>query len=171
MAELAIIAAVVSAVGTIEAGQARGRQLHLQAEMASLEGKQKALQYEQQANMVLNKLNATNSAAVARASAGGVQAFEGSAALMQSTNVRKAGREFNILFDNVAGAERMGDIQKSIYAQAANTAEKGAYFDAAFKLASAGYQYSQLGGPPGGAPVEERGTISRGSSPYLRGDE
>jgi hypothetical protein len=157
MAELAIIASVVSAIGTIEAGQARARQMHLQAEMASLEGKQKALQYEQQANMVLNKLNATNSAAIARASAGGVQAFEGSAALMQTTNVRKAGREFNILFDNVAGAERMGDIQKGIYAQAANAAEKGAYFDAAFKLASAGYQYSQLGAAPAGtAPIEER---------------
>lgn len=150
MQYVAIAAAVVSAIGTVEAGQARGRQLHLQAEMASLEGKQKALQYEQQANMVLNKLNATNSAAVARASAGGVQAFEGSAALMQSTNVRKAGREFNIMFENVAGAERMGDIQKSIYAQAANTAEKGAYFDAAFKLASAGYQYGQLGSAPTG---------------------
>jgi len=107
--------------------------------------------------MVLRKLDATNAAAVARASAGGVQAFEGSAALMQKANTQTAGREFNIMFENVAAAERMGDIQKGIYAQAANAAEKGAYFDAAFKLASAGYQYSQIGAAPAGtAPIEDR---------------
>ena len=165
MAQVALIAfAALSAVNSIQAGNARGRQLHLQAEQASLEGKQRALQYEQQANMTLQKLNETNAAVRARGSAGGVQAFEGSAALIQETNLRRAGKEFDISLSGAAGAERMGEAQKSMYASAANQAEKQGYFQAAMSLASAGYQYSQLGSAPaaggGTVPIVEQGSYS-----------
>lgn len=172
MAQVALIAfAALSAVNSIQAGNARGRQLHLQAEQASLEGKQRALQAEQQANMVLQKLNETNAAARARGSAGGVQAFEGSAALIQQVNTSRAGKEFDVALTNAAGAERMGEAQKSMYASAANQAEKQGYFQAAMSLASAGYQYSQLGGPPATpAPVVESSTFSpRYTDSLLRG--
>ena len=173
MAQVALIAfAALSAANAISAGNARGRQLHLQAEQASLESKQRALQSEQQANMVLDKLNQTNSAAVARGFAGGVQAFEGSAALVQQTNVKRAGKEFQITMENATAAERMGQIQMSMYASAANQAEKQGYFQAAMSLASAGYQYSQLGGAPSGgsAPVQESSTFSpRYTDSLLRG--
>ena len=148
MAQLVLVAAALQAVNSIQAGNARGRQLHLQAEQASIEGKQRALQNEQQANMVLQKLNETNAAARARGSAGGVQAFEGSAALIQDVNMRRAGREFDVALSNAAGAERMGEAQKSMYASAANQAEKQGYFNAAIALASGGYQYSQIGAAP-----------------------
>ena len=149
MAQVALIAfAALSAVNSIQAGNARGRQLHLQAEQASIEGKQRALQAEQQANMVLQKLNETNAAARARGSAGGVQAFEGSAALIQDVNMRRAGREFDVSLSNAAGAERMGQAQMAMYASAANQAEKQGYFQAAMSIASAGYSYSQLGSAP-----------------------
>ena len=154
MAQVALIAfAALSAVNSIQAGNARGRQLHLQAEQASIEGKQRALQNEQQANMVLQKLNETNAAARARGSAGGVQAFEGSAALIQDVNMRRAGREFDVALSNAAGAERMGEAQKSMYASAANQAEKQGYFSAAMSLAQGGYQYSQIGAAPAAAPT------------------
>ena len=158
MAELAIVASVISAVSAVQAGQAKGRMYHLQAEQASLEGKQMALQNEQKANMVLQKLNETNAAAVARGAAGGVMAFEGSAALIQQTNVRRAGKEFQIVMESATAAERMGEIQKSMYASAANQAEKQGYFNAAVNLAMAGYQYSKIGAPPSGTtvPIEER---------------
>lgn len=149
MAQVALIAfAALSAVNSIQAGNARGRQLHLQAEQASLEGKQRALQAEQQANMVLQKLNETNAAARARGAAGGVQAFEGSAALIQQVNTSRAGKEFDVALTNAAGAERMGEAQKSMYASAANQAEKQGYFNAAVALASGAYQYSQIGAAP-----------------------
>jgi hypothetical protein len=125
--------------------------LHLQAEQASLEGKQRALQNEQQANMVLARLNETNAAARARGSAGGVQAFQGSAALIQQINTTRAGKEFDVSLTNAAGAERMGEAQKSMYASAANQAEKQGYFSAAMSLAQGGYQYSQIGAPPAAA--------------------
>lgn len=160
MAELAIVASVISAVSSVQAGQAKARMYHLQAEQASLEGKQMALQNEQKANMVLQKLNETNAAAVARGAAGGVMAFEGSAALIQQTNVRRAGKEFQIVMESATAAERMGEIQKAMYASAANQAEKQGYFSAAANLAMAGYQYSKLGMPPSGAtvPIEDRST-------------
>ena len=149
MAQIAMIAfSALSAVSSIEAGNARGRQLHLQAEQASIEGKQRALQAEQQANTVLQKLNETNAAARARGSAGGIQAFQGSAALIQDVNTRRAGREFDVALSNAANAERMGEAQKSMYASAANQAEKQGYFQAAMSLAQGGYQYSQIGAAP-----------------------
>jgi hypothetical protein len=155
MAQLVLVAAALQAFSSIQAGQARGRQLHLQGAQASLEGQQRALQYEQQANMTLQKLNETNAAARARGSAGGVQSFQGSAALIQDVNVRRAGKEFEVSLSNAAGAERMGEVQKSMYASAANQAEKQGYFQAAISLASGGYQYSQIGAAPvsGGSAV------------------
>jgi hypothetical protein len=148
MAELVLVAAVLSAVNSVQAGNARGRQLHLQGAQASLEGQQRALQNEQQANMVLQKLNETNAAARARGSAGGVQSFQGSAALIQDVNARRAGREFEVSLANAAGAERMGQAQMAMYASAANQAEKQGYFNAAVALASGGYQYGQIGAAP-----------------------
>lgn len=151
MAQVALIAfAALSAVNSIQAGNARGRQLHLQAEQASIEGKQRALQAEQQANMVLQKLNETNAAARARGAAGGVQAFEGSAALIQQVNTSRAGKEFDVALTNAAGAERMGQAQMAMYASAANQAEKQGYFQAAMAIAQGAYQFSQIGGAPTG---------------------
>jgi hypothetical protein len=162
MAQIALIAfTALSAVNSIQAGNARGRQLHLQAEQASLEGKQRALAEEQKANMVLAKLNETNAAVRARGSAGGVNAFEGSAALIQDVNTRRAGKEFEISLSGAAGAERMGEAQKSMYASAANQAEKQGYFNAAMAIAQGGYQYSQLGSAPAAGGT---GTISAPSS-------
>lgn len=173
MAQVALIAfAALSAASSISAGNARGRQLHLQAEQASLEGKQRALQAEQQANMVLQKLNETNAAGIARGASGGVQAFQGSAALIQQTNLKRAGKEFEITMENATAAERMGQIQMSMYASAANQAEKQGYLNAAVSLASAGYQYSQLGSAPAGgsAPIQESSTFSpRYTDSLLRG--
>ena len=64
---------------------------------------------------------------------------------------------------NAAGAERMGQAQMAMYASAANQAEKQGYFQAAMSIASAGYQYSQLGAAPTGtpAPIEDRSTFAR----------
>lgn len=165
MAQVALIAfAALSAYNSIQAGNARGRQLHLEGMQADLQGKQKALQAEQQANMVLQKLNETNSAAIARGASGGTQAFQGSAMLIQQVNAMRAGKEFEISMENATAAERMGQIQMSMYASAANQAEKQGYFNAAVSLASAGYQYSQLGAAPAGggtaAPVVEAGSYS-----------
>jgi len=143
MAQLVLVAAALQAFSSIQAGQARGRQLHLQGAQANLEGQQRALQEEQKANVVLQRLNETNAAARARGSAGGVQSFQGSAALIQDVNTRRAGKEFDIALTSAAGAERMGQAQMAMYASAANQAEKQGYFNAAIALASGGYQYSQ----------------------------
>jgi len=156
MAQIAMIAfAALSAANAISSGNARGRMLHLQGAQADLEGKQRALAEEQKANMVLARLNETNAAVRARGSAGGVQAFEGSAMLIQQVNAIKAGKEFDVSLANAAGAERMGQAQMAMYASAANQAEKQGYFQAAMSIASGAFQYSQLGSAPtaGGAPM------------------
>lgn len=155
MAQLVLVAAALQAFSAIQAGNARGRQLHLQGAQADLEGKQRALAEEQKANMVLSRLNETNAAARARGSAGGVQAFEGSAMLVQQVNALRAGKEFDIALTSAAGAERMGQAQMAMYASAANQAEKQGYFNAAVALASGGYQYSQIGA----APVSSGSTV------------
>lgn len=146
---------VFKAVNAINEGNARGRQLHLMGAQADLEARQKALAYEQQANFTLRKLNATNAAAVARAGAGGVQAFEGSALNIQQVNAMNAGNEFQNSMYNASSAIKHGEFQMMLYASAANQAEKSGYFNAAANLAMAAYQGTQLGGPTP-APIEDR---------------
>jgi len=164
MAQLVLVAAALQAFSSIQAGQARGRQLHLQGAQANLEGQQRALQEDQKANVVLQRLNETNAAARARGSAGGVQSFQGSAALIQDVNTRRAGKEFDIALTSAAGAERMGQAQMAMYASAANQAEKQGYFNAAIALASGGYQYSQIGAAP--AATQTVGSAPTDTSSY-----
>ncbi len=159
MQYVAIAAAVVSAVGSVEAGQAKERMYRLQGQQADLEGRQKALQYEQRANQVLERLNMTNAAAHARAAAGGVQAFEGSADALTSQNNRRAGRDFSVELTNAGNAQQFGMIQQKLYNSAGSAAARAGYFDAIGKLGMAAATYSTMGG--GGspnAPIEERST-------------
>jgi len=167
MSALLLVAGALQAYSSISSAQAKANQYRMAGEQASLEGKQRALQAEQQANLVLRKISATNAAANARGAAGGVQSFQGSSALIQQVNTTRGGEEFQISLENASGAERMGELQKQMYGAAASSAERSGYLNAAIALASAGYQYSQVGTAPT-VPVEDRGTWSTYNSTDYR---
>jgi len=149
---IAITLTVVSAAGSIKAGQDRNKMYQMQAKQAEVESDRRAVQYELQANDILRRTNQANAAVVARGFAGGTQGFEGSAGLIQSINNTKGGKEFMFALQNSDMTRRSGLIQSSLYQGAGQTAEQAGYFDAAGKLGSAGFMYAKMGSAPSTEP-------------------
>jgi hypothetical protein len=159
MAEVAVAMAVVSAIGSIQGGKAQRSNYQLQAAQTRVESERKAIQYEFQANQILQRVNTANASVVARGFAGGTQGFEGSAGLIQAVNTTKGGKEFMFALGSSDSVRRTGLIQSTLYESAGRTAERAGYFDAAGKLASASFSYSKMGGAPTTqAPVVDMST-------------
>ena len=159
MEVVAIGLAVASAYGSIQEGQQKKKYYDQVAQQARIEGERKAIQYEFQANQILQRTNAANAAVIARGFAGGTQGFEGSAALVQAVNNTRGGKEFAFALSNADGTRRNSLIQASLYEQAGKTAEQTGYFNAAGKLGMAALTYGQIGSAPSTpAPVIDKST-------------
>ena len=135
---------VASAFQSLSAGRMQADTYKLQAKQAQLKASRDALQYEQQANSVYERLLQTNATAAARGFAGGVQGFSGSAKLIQERNEKVAGRDINILDTGAKEAKSFGEVQASMLRSAADEAITGSYFDALSKIGSAAFMYSSL---------------------------
>ena len=153
--------AVLSAYGSIKEGQDKKKYYNQQAAMTRIETERAAIKYEFQANQILQRTNAANAAVIARGFAGGVNAFEGSAGLIQAVNSTRGGKEFAFALSGAEGQRRNGLIQASLYEDAGRTAERTGYFNAAGKLGMAAASASSMGGAPSTpAPVTDM------SAPY-----
>jgi hypothetical protein len=150
MAAVAIALAVVSAYGSIKEGQDKKKYYNQQAAITRIETERAAIKYEFQANQILQRTNTANAAVIARGFAGGVNAFDGSAGLIQSVNSTRGGKEFAFALSNAEGQRRNGLIQASLYEDAGATAERTGYFNAAGKLGMAAASYGSMGGAPSG---------------------
>ena len=150
MAAVAIALAVVSAYGSIKAGQDKKKYYDQQASITRIETERAAIKYEFQANQILQRTNSANAAVIARGFAGGVNAFDGSAGLIQAVNNTRGGKEFAFALSGAEGQRRNGLIQASLYETAGTTAEQTGYFDAAGKLSMAAASYGSMGGAPSG---------------------
>jgi hypothetical protein len=148
MAEVAVALAVVSAIGSIQGGKAQRSNYEVQAAQTRVESERKAIQYEFQANQILQRVNTANASAVARGFSGGTQGFEGSAGLIQAVNNTKGGKEFMFAMGSSDGIRRSGLIQATLYENAGRTAERAGYFDAAGKLGMAAGTYGKMGSAP-----------------------
>lgn len=133
---------VMSAFGAIQQGQQQSEMYKLQAEQAKLKSARDALQYETQANDVLNRLLRTNATAAARGFSGGVSGFSGSAKLTQEMNAKMAGKDVQVLQEGAKTSKSFGDIQSQMLTEAADQAITGSYFDAIGKIGTAAYLYS-----------------------------
>ncbi len=163
MLPVAIALTALSAYGSIKEGQDKKKYYDQVAQQSRVEGERKAIQYEFQANQILQRTNAANAAVVARGFAGGTQGFEGSAALIQSINNTRGGKEFTFALGNADGTRRASLIQASLYEQAGATAERTGYFNAAGKLGMAALTYGSLGGASSSAlPVDPATGYSTG---------
>lgn len=139
---------VMSAIGTIQAGKAQKTMYELQAKQAQLKAQRDALQYEQQGNLVLERLLQTNASAAAKGFAGGVSGFSGSVKLIQERSERVAGRDVAVMQEGAKSAESFGEIQANMLREAGDQAVRGSYFDAFSKLGEAAFMLSYT--MPGG---------------------
>ena len=145
---IAIALTAISAYGSIKEGQDKKKYYDQVAQQSRIEGDRKAIQYEFQANQILQRTNAANAAAIARGFAGGTQGFEGSAGLIQTINNTRGGKEFMFALGNADATRRSSLIQASLYEQAGATAERTGYFNAAGKLGMAALTYGAMGSAP-----------------------
>jgi hypothetical protein len=144
---VAIASTLVSAAGSIQSGKAQKQMYNLQALQTTAQSERKALQYELQANEILQRKRQANAAIAARSFAGGVDAFSGSPDILRSVNDTVAGREFMFALDNANAAMSFGDIEANMLRAAGKQAEKAGYFDAAAKLGMAAATYAKMPTP------------------------
>jgi hypothetical protein len=133
----------VSALGSIEQGRQQRSAYKLQAQQVDLKSRREALQYEQQANLVLERMLQNNATASARGFAAGVSGFSGSAKLVQERSERVAGRDVEIMQEGGRNALSFGEVQSIMLREAGDQAMRGSYFDAFAKLGTAAYMYGQ----------------------------
>jgi hypothetical protein len=133
-----------SAFSSFSQGKSQQAMYNLQAMQTEAESKRKALEYEQRANETLRNVNRANAANASLRYAGGVLGFEGSAKLIETSNLRGAGRDFMTDISNASNALMTGSIQGSIFRTAGETAARGGLFDAAGKLATGAYDFSKV---------------------------
>jgi hypothetical protein len=170
MQAVAIAATVVSAYGSIQEGKAKRDYYNLQAAQTRVESDRRAIQYQFQANQILQRINATNASVIARGYAGGVGGFDGSSALVQAVNNTRGGKEFAFALGNADAVRRGGLIQATLYESAGKTAERAGYFDAAGKLGMAAMSSSKIGSAPTtSAPVTDASRTYIGQSGDMGG--
>lgn len=143
----------VSAISSYQQGREQQRQYQLQAQMATVEGERKQIQYQQRANDVLRRRNQINAALAAKAAAGGVNPFSGSPDIVRAASDTAAGRDYTMLLADADAALRGGMLQAEIYESAGQMAKRRGTFDAFSKLATAGSSF--MGGTQAPAPIYE----------------
>jgi hypothetical protein len=136
---------ILGAFGAIRQGKQQAAMYKLQGQQAQLKASRDQLQYEQQANQTMGRLLQTNAAAAARGFASGVSGFSGSAKLVQERNEFVAGKDIGVLQESGKAAKSFGDIQASMFREAADQAVTSSYFDAIGKIGSAAFSFSKTG--------------------------
>jgi len=132
-----IAASGASAFGQMQAGKAQAAALAAQATMAQMQARSAALKYRQQGVEVLDKIVRTQATINARAAAGGINPFSGSAGALQTYALAQGGREYMTAQDNAIITLRGGELQAGLYAGQAKSAYQSGIFAAIGTLGKA----------------------------------
>ena len=146
---MAAASSAVSAIGSIAAGESQRQTAYAQARQAELQAKSDALKYKQQGIAVLEKTLATAATIRARAAAGSVDPFGGSALALTQYAFGKGVEEKIMTEDNAQLALLGGQINASEMRRQGDAAAQAGYIKAFGTLLSTGAQIGQIGGPPG----------------------
>jgi hypothetical protein len=141
------IAAAASAASAMASAQQQSVSMGLQAQQAELQGRQGALNYNKQANAVLERQNQLAATIRARAVAGGVNPDTGSALTLQEVNAQKAGEEFNLAKTNAETSLYGGLAQSQSLQGAASSSEMFGVLNAASTAGMAYYRGSNVATP------------------------
>lgn len=167
--EVAIAAMLVSAYGSYEQGQtqqkiynaqaqATQQQATFQSQQVEMQGRGEAIRSRQEGLKTLNNINRTISTVRARAGAGAIDPFSGSAGALQTYALREGYTEFDISQENAKLASSSAGFQANIYKysgqQNANimrasgdAAAQAGMYQAIGTVGQAGMMYSSAGGP------------------------
>ena len=160
---IALGAAGLSAVAGLKSGQATAGGLRSQATQTRMQAKGEELKYKQQGVAVLDNILRTQATLNARAGAGSIDPFSGSANALQQYALAQGAKENYTTMDNAIIAVRSGELQAQEYESAARSAMSQARMGAIMSLAQGAFSYGMLGGPGLG------GGASAGVNPFAGG--
>lgn len=122
-ANLQLAGTALSGVSSIMQSQQQAEALRLQSAQAALQGRQNALNYNRQALQIYERQQRLAATARARAVAGGVDPFSGSALTVQQVDAIYAGKEAAIARENAEMAVSGGLAQSQSLRSAAAATE------------------------------------------------
>ena len=167
--EVAIAAMLVGAVSQYQQGQSQKaiynaqaqqaqQQAQFQVEQVGMQGRTEAIRARSEGLKTLTNINRTISTVRARAGAGAIDPFGGSAGSLQTYALREGYTEFNISQENAKLASSSAAFQANIYKYqgqtaadifraSGETAAQAGTYQAIGTIGQAGMMYSSAGGP------------------------
>lgn len=146
---LGLLGSAVSGVASYSAGQQQAEAYKLAATSAIIEGNQKALEYQRQGIQVMNRTMETNATIRARAAAGGIDPFSGSAGQIGDWSFAKGVDEYNWARDNASAAILSGESSAAGYRIAASNAASTGTINAVGSLLMGAARFGGVGGATG----------------------
>ena len=136
----------LQAVTGMMSASAQAKGIAAQATMARMQGAQEALKYKQQGVQVLDNILRTQSAITARAGAGGIDPFSGSAKALNQFALARGAEELYTTREGQVIARKGGEMQAAQYMSAARSATMQGLVGAATAFGGAYSTQSLIGG-------------------------
>lgn len=160
---IALGASGLSAVAGLKSGQATAGGLRSQAMQTRMQAKGEELKYKQQGVAVLDNILRTQATINARAGAGSIDPYSGSAGSLAIQALAKGALEKYMTVEGQIISLRSGELQAQEYESAARSAMSQARMGAIMSLAQGAAAYGMLGGPGFG------GGAGAGINPFAGG--
>ena len=132
----------------IQAAKAQAKGLARQATQARVTARSEMLKYKQQGVAYLDNILRTQAAITARAAAGGIDPFSGSAGALQQYALAKGADEYYLSQEGMTIATATGEAQAGQYLAEGKAGIKQAVFGAALGMGVQGYNQGMLGTKP-----------------------
>jgi len=143
---LGLLGTAVSSIATMSAGAAQADAYKLQATNALIQSRQQALEYQKQGVQVMNKMLETNATINARAAAGGIDPFSGSAGRLSEYAFSRGADEYNLAKENAASAILQGQANSEAYLSAAESASSSGIISGITGLMMGAAKMGSIGG-------------------------
>ena len=136
---IAVTAVAAKAYGTLYQGYAMAAYYEGKAELALLQGKTKAVEAKENANIALRKMNEAIASNIAKGAAGGVTPFDGSLSVLNTMSMRYGVTDFYQAKDTQEIVTAFSVAEAAMLNNAAKTTKKGAIITAVADAAMGSY--------------------------------
>ena len=136
---VAVAATAAKAYGTLYQGYAMAAYYEGKADIALLQGRTKAVEAKENANIALRKMNETIASNIAKGAAGGVTPFDGSLSVLNTMSMRYGVTDFYQAKDTQEIVTAFSVAEAAMLNNAAKTTKKGAIITAVADAAMGSY--------------------------------
>ena len=136
---IAVTAVAAKAYGTLYQGYAMAAYYQGKADIALLQGRTKAVEAKENANIALRKMNETIASNIAKGAAGGVTPFDGSLSVLNTMSMRYGVTDFYQSKDTQEIVTAFSVAEAAMLNNAAKTTKKGAIITAVADAAMGSY--------------------------------